>query len=142
MRSTGWAILAATAIAAAQGPAQATCFMVFDRNDNLIYRSTQAPVDMTDPSAKATADRDAMPARGEHLVFTETDQCAPLPFMLGPGASTALTVDAIVAGIPAMSSQQGVPFGSATPGQGVVPSTRVVGATRGGVGVMRAPAGK
>ena len=142
MRSTGWAILAASAIGAAQAPAQATCFMVFDRNDNLVYRSTQAPVDMSDPSAKAAADRDAMRARGDYLVFVETDACAPLTFVLGPGAPTSLTVDAIVAGIPSMGSSQGVPFDSAAPGQGITPTARFVGATRGGVGVMRAqPAG-
>lgn len=143
MRSNGWAILAVTALGATQAPVQATCFQVFDRNDNMIYRSTQAPVDMSDPSAAAVAARDAMRARGEYLVFIETDQCAPLTFMLGPGASTALSVDAIVAGIPSMTSTQGVPFGSAAPGQGITPSTRVVGVSRGGVGVIRAaPAGK
>jgi len=141
MQSKGWAIIAVTVLGSAQ--AQATCFQVFDRNDNMIYRSTQPPVDMTDPSAKAAADRDAMRARGEYLVFIETDPCAPLTFVLGPGASTALSVDAIVAGIPSMTSTQGVPYGSAAPGQGIQPSTRVFGVSRGGVGVMRAaPAGK
>jgi len=140
MRST-WPILAAVMLGAAQAPAQATCFLVFDRNDNLIYRSQQAPVDMSDPNDRAaTAAREAMRARGEYMMYVETDQCAPLTLML-PGTSGALTIDAIVAGIPSMPSPQGVPFDSATPGQGITPSTRFVGASRGGVGVMRATPG-
>ncbi len=140
MRSRWYAVLAAVALAAAQAPAQATCYMVLDRNDNTIYRSQQPPVDM---SERGAAQRDAMRARGEYLMFVETEQCAPLQFVIGPGMSSALSVDAIVAGIPSMTSAQGVPFDSAPPGQGIVPSTRVVGATRGGAGVMRAqPAGR
>jgi hypothetical protein len=142
MRSTWPAVLAAVILGAAFKPAQATCFLVFDRNDNLIYRSQQAPVDMSDPNDRAAAAaRDAMRARGEYMMYVETDQCAPLTMMLAPGTSGALTIDAIIAGIPSMSSPQGVPFDSATPGQGIAPSTRVVGASRGGVGVMRATPG-
>ncbi len=63
--------------------------------------------------------------------------------MTGPGTPGTLSVDQIVGGFPAMATAQGVPYGSASPGQGITPSTRVVGATRGGVGVMRAqPASK
>ena len=142
MRSTWPAVLAALALGAALEPAHASCFFVFDRNDNLIYRSQQAPVDMSDPNdPAAAAARDAMRSRGEYVMFIETEQCAPLTMMLAPGASGALTIDAIVAGIPSMGSSQGVPFDSATPGSSITPSTRVVGASRGGVGVMRATPG-
>ena len=142
MRSTWPVVLAGVMLGAVLKPAQATCFLVFDRNDNLIYRSQQAPVDMSDPNDRAAAAaREAMRARGEYVMYIETDQCAPLTMMLGPGASGALTMDAIIAGIPSMSSPQGVPFDSGTPGSGITPSTRVVGASRGGVGVMRATPG-
>jgi hypothetical protein len=142
MRSTWPVVLAGVMLGAVFMPAQATCFLVFDRNDNLIYRSQQAPVDMSDPNDRAAAAaREAMRARGEYMMYIEADQCAPLTMMLGPGASGELTIDAIVAGIPSMSSTQGVPFGSAAPGSGITPSTRVVGVSRGGVGVMRATPG-
>ena len=40
MRSKGWAIIAVTVLGSAQ--AQATCYFVFDRNDNMIYREHAA----------------------------------------------------------------------------------------------------
>ena len=36
--------------------------------------------------AKAAASRDAMRARGEYLMFVDTDACAPIAFVTGPGA--------------------------------------------------------
>lgn len=136
-------LLAAGAICLAQGPALAnTCYFVYDRNDNVIYRDQQPPVDMSD---RGVAARDAMRQRGEYLVFGESDRCAPLAFLTGPGTPGTLSVDQIVAGYPAMASYDGVPSNSAAPGKGIVPSTRVVGASRGGVGAMRtqpAPRGK
>src|SRR5215831_5007323 len=72
MRSTWPVVLAAVMLGAALKPAQATCFLVFDRNDNLIYRSPQAPVDMSDPNDRAaTAAREAMRARGEYMMYIE-----------------------------------------------------------------------
>jgi len=109
---TWHAILAATALGAAQVPAQATCFFVFDRGDNTIYRGTQPPVDM---SERGAAERDAMRARGEYLLFFETDNCAPITFLTGPGTPGTLSVDAIVAGIPTMAKSDGVATGLAAP---------------------------
>ena len=101
MRYPWHAILAAAALAAVQGSAQATCYFVLDRNDNTIYRGTQPPVDMSDRGA---AERDAMRSRGEYLLYVETDACAPLQFVTGPNAPGTLSVDAIVAGIPSMTT--------------------------------------
>lgn len=94
-------LLAAGVLCLAQGPAlAATCYFVYDRNDNLIYRDTQPPVDLSD---RGTAGRDAMRQRGEYLLFNDTDRCAPLAFLTGPGTPGTLTVDQIVAGYPAMA---------------------------------------
>ena len=101
MRSRWYAILAAAALGAAQAPAQATCYFVLDRNDNTIYRGTQPPVDM---SERGAAERDAMRARGDYLMFVETEPCAPLQFVIGPGTPGTLSVDTIVAGIPSMAT--------------------------------------
>ncbi len=126
MRSPWYAILVAAALGAAQAPAQATCFFVFDRGDNTIYRGTQPPVDM---SERGAAERDAMRARGEYLLFIETDACAPITFLTGPGTPGTLSVDAIVAGIPTMAKSEG---GST----GLVSGTK--GATQTGASAKRA----
>jgi hypothetical protein len=94
-------LLAASALCLAQGPALANiCYFVYDRNDNVIYRDQQPPVDMSDRGAAA---RDAMRQRGEYLLFAESDRCAPLAFLTGPGTPGTLSVDQIVAGYPAMA---------------------------------------
>jgi hypothetical protein len=102
MRSIWCGLLLATgALCLAPAPAlAATCYFVYDRNDNVIYRDTQPPVDM---SARGAAARDAMRQRGEYLLFNETDKCAPLAFLTGPGTPGTLSVDQIVAGYPAMA---------------------------------------
>jgi hypothetical protein len=107
MRPILRAALAAAALAAPA--AQATCYFVIDRNENTIYRSQQPPVDMSDRGA---AERDAMRARGEYLMFTETDKCAPITFLTGPGTPGTLSVDTIVAGIPAMGQGDAAATGS------------------------------
>jgi len=129
-------LLAVSALALPHGTALANnCYFVYDRADNVIYRSQQPPVDMSDRGA---ASRDAMRQRGEYLMYVDTDACAPIAFITGPGTPGTLSVDEIVNGFPAMATAQGVPYDSASPGQGIAPSTRIVGATRGGVGAMRA----
>ena len=128
-------LLAVAALAMPLSPALAsTCYFVFDKRDIVIYRDQQPPVDM---SARGAAARDAMRQRGEYLMFVDTDPCAPLAFLTGPGTPGTLSVDQIVAGYPTSALSRGVMSDSAPPGKGIAPSTRVVGATRGGVGVMR-----
>ena len=55
-------------------------------------------------SDRGGAERDAMRSRGEYLLYVETDACAPLQFVTGPNAPGTLSVDAIVAGIPSMTT--------------------------------------
>jgi hypothetical protein len=100
MRSICWGVLV---VGAALGVPQAlanTCYFVYDRGDNVIYRDQQPPVDM---SARGTASRDAMRARGEYLLFVDTDRCAPIAFLTGPGTPGTLSVDQVVAGFPSMA---------------------------------------
>jgi hypothetical protein len=137
MRST-WcsALLAGVAFGALQAPALATtCYFVYDRSDTVIYRDAQPPVDM---STRGDAARDAMRQRGEYLLFFDTDRCAPLAFLTGPGTPGTLTVDQIVAGYPTMAaSEEGIPANSAAPAKGGATTTRTVGVARGGVGMTR-----
>ncbi len=71
----------ALAFAAASAHAQTiTCYVVIDRNDNVIYRSTTPPVDMSERGAAA---REAMRRRGELLMFVDYDKCPALEFITG-----------------------------------------------------------
>ena len=98
MRSICLSVLAVTAaLGIAQGALANTCYFVYDRGDNVIYRDQQPPVDM---SARGTASRDAMRARGEYLLFVDTDRCAPIA-----GTPGTLSVDQVVAGFPSMAKQ-------------------------------------
>jgi hypothetical protein len=111
MRSIcGCLLLLTVALGVPHGAALASpCFIVFDRGENVIYRDPQPPVDMSD---KGTASRDALRQRGEFLMFIDTDRCAPIAFLIGPGTPGTISVDQIVDGIPTM--------GTSTLGAGVV----------------------
>ena len=91
--------LAAALLLAAGAPGSAaalTCYFVIDRNDNVIYRDTLPPVDLSD---QGTAERDRMRRRGEHLISMESDRCPALEFFTGNAGSSALNVDQVVAGV-------------------------------------------
>lgn len=137
MRSIRWnLLLLGAAFAVAQGVAHANnCYFVYDRNDNVIYRDPQPPVDMSDRGA---ASRDAMRKRGEYLMYYDTEQCAPLAFLTGPGTPGTLSVDQIVGGYPTMLMEGGVMGNAAPPARGGANTVREVGVSRGGVGVTRA----
>lgn len=102
MRSIRWRVLVfGVVLGVAQAPALAnTCYFVYDRSDNVIYRDQQPPVDM---SVRGAASRDALRARGEYLLFVDTDRCAPIAFLTGPGTPGTLSVDQVVAGFPSMA---------------------------------------
>ena len=103
MRSTGYALLLASAVlATVQVEAlAATCYFVFDRNETVIYRDPQPPVDM---SFRGAAARDTLRQRGEFLMFVDTEPCAPLAFLTGPGTPGTLSVDQIVGGYQPMTN--------------------------------------
>ena len=104
------ALLVGAALCVLQAPAQAsTCYFVFDRSDTVIYRDAAPPVDMSIRGAPA---RDAMRQRGEYLLFVDTDRCAPLAFITGPGTPGTLTVDQIVAGYPTLNTSNPISGGS------------------------------
>ena len=94
--------------ALAGGPAAAyTCYTLYDRNDNVIYRDTLPPVDMSDEGAGARA---AMRARGEYLMFFEQDTGPPVVFRMGDAGNVNLNVDRSVAGVaPAVAPAPAAP---------------------------------
>jgi len=89
------ALFAGAVLGVAAVPATAvSCYEVIDRSNAIIYRDTISPVDLSDAGKRA---RDAMRARGELLVFFDTDRCVVLGQTSVAGSPT-LTVDEIVGG--------------------------------------------
>lgn len=103
--------LAVAALAAPAAASALTCYMVLDRSDNVVYRDTYPPIDLSD---QGNAERDAMRRRGEHLIAMEADRCPTLEFFLGNAGSANLNVDQVVGGMPARSLG-GIQASGATP---------------------------
>ena len=95
-------------IAAYSAGAQAfTCYQLFDRSDNVIYRSTLPPVDMSMDGDQA---REALRARGDYLMFVDFDKCPEVEFRFGEAGNRDLSIESVVEGITPMSQvSQGTP---------------------------------
>ena len=74
-----------------------TCYVVFDRADNVIYRDLYPPVDLSDAGR---AERDAMRSRGEFLLFVESDQCPRIEYFTGTAGNVSLRLDETLAPSP------------------------------------------
>lgn len=99
-------MLLTTCAAAVLSPAASafTCYMLYDRNDNLVYRDTISPVDMSEQGAAA---RESMRDRGDYLVVADADRCPQVTFVFGAAGSSTLTVDSIVGGMPVGAGSSG-----------------------------------
>jgi hypothetical protein len=85
------AALLATSLGLAAADARAvTCYVVFDRTDNVVYRDTFPPVDLSDAGK---AEREAMRKRGEFLMFMDAELCPRLEFITGGAGNVALSLD-------------------------------------------------
>jgi hypothetical protein len=78
----------------------ATCYILFDRYDNVVYRNTVPPIDLSDQGSGA---RDALRQQGEYLMVMESEHCAPVTFVFGIAGSKNLSIDETVGGFPAES---------------------------------------
>jgi len=67
-----------------------TCYVVFDRTENVTYRDVYPPVDLSDAGR---AEREAMRSRGEFLMFMESDLCPRLEFFTGVAGTVSLRLD-------------------------------------------------
>ena len=108
MRRKTWSMIAAgTALACAAGLASAmNCYTVLDRNDNVVYRGTIPPIDL---SERGAPERQAMRQRGQHMIAMDADRCPGVEFFTGSAGSSTLSVDQIVGGIvPPMRGQSPV----------------------------------
>jgi hypothetical protein len=89
----------AAALAVSVGTAEAaTCYVLFDRYDNVVYRNTVSPIDLSDQGAAARA---ALRQRGEYLLVMDSNRCPPVTFVFGAAGSKTLSIDDVVGGFPA-----------------------------------------
>lgn len=89
------AVAAMTLIAAHSADA-ITCYTLFDRNDNVVYRDSISPVDLSD---QGTSGRAALQQRGEFLMISEADRCPQVAFVFGNAGTAALSTDEFLNGI-------------------------------------------
>jgi hypothetical protein len=128
-------VLALVALASAAAPAAAfECYVIVDRNNEVIYQDPTPPIDL---SADGAAARDALRARGQQLITLDTQRCPAIDRGRIAGKGGPATVEDIVAGMrPAIafgSARQPAPANDA--GGIVLPDVRPPRATGGGVSV-------
>ena len=107
-RTLARAALALALLAASAGAQAITCYVVFDRNENIVYRETYPPVDMSDRGAAA---RDALRQRGQFLMFVDLDQCPSITFVTGTAGTVGvdLTATMLPTALPTTASPAGPP---------------------------------
>ena len=91
MRPSLLALMVSTAVAlTTPGASAMTCYLVLDRNDNVVYQDIFPPIDLSDAG---DAERKAMRARNEHMIAMETDRCPRLELIAGPGIGTKINLE-------------------------------------------------
>ena len=110
MRLPIWGMIAATAVLASSAGSDAAiqCYTVLDRIDNVVYRGTVPPLDLSD---RGNPEREAMRQRGQHLIAMDSDKCPGVEFFTGSAGSANLSVDQVVGGIRPMTGRS--PAGNA-----------------------------
>jgi hypothetical protein len=85
------ALLLAAGVGLPAGTAHAlTCYVVFDRSENIIYRDHYPPVDLSDAGR---AEREALRNRGEFLLFVEAEECPRIEYFTGVAGTVALRLE-------------------------------------------------
>jgi hypothetical protein len=81
----------------------ATCYVIYDRNDAVVYRDYKAPFDLSDTDSP---EREKLRKQGLHLLVAEFgDECNPVGFISPTTGANTSSVDEIVNGVrPAISS--------------------------------------
>ena len=88
------ALIAGAALGSAMPVPAAMCYEIIDRNDVVVFRDTNSPVDLSAAGASA---REAMRSRGELLVIFDVDTCVVIG-RASPTGGRTLTTDEIVTG--------------------------------------------
>lgn len=130
MRSYLIGLAAACMAFGSPGTASAmTCYLVYNKDDVVIYRDIVPPYDL---SVTNSPERAAERQRGEQMLFAEFDKCDAVGFISATTGGSTATVDDIVAGIqPTIGTRLGGSSAtSGAPGSGraaagaAAPSTR------------------
>ncbi len=66
----------------------------------MLYRATFPPIDM---SPDGDAQRDAMRAAGQFLIFGDTENCPPVEYRFGEAGTRTLSVDNVIGGLRPMT---------------------------------------
>lgn len=95
MRLPAFAAAAATlACALFVGPVLAApCYVIYDRNDTVIYRDYDPPFDLGNTKSP---EREMMRRQGQHLLIAEFEKCNPVGYISAATGGTTATVDEIV----------------------------------------------
>lgn len=93
----------------------AMCYLLVDRNDNVVYRDSYSPIDL---SERGAAERETLRKRGEHLIAMDVERCPAIDYFTGLGGSRNLSVDQVVDGVPVAGGSGARPAPSAAPAKG------------------------
>ena len=90
------ASLAVAIVLLSAGPAAvaAPCYVVFDRNDAIIFRDYKPPFDLSDANSR---EREMMRRQGQHMLVAEFgEDCNPVGCISASTGATAASVEDIV----------------------------------------------
>jgi len=117
------ALAAALAACATLAQAMPTCYTVYDRNGEIVFRAFSPPFDGA--SDFASPGREQMRTRGENLVFFPADFCVPVASVGGIGGRSYTTAEIV----------------AAFPGYAVRPDGSTIGSRYGALPTGATPAG-
>ncbi len=108
-----WIGIAAAFAAVLAGTASAApCYVIYDRNDAVVYRDYVPPFDLSDAGS---AQRAALRARGQHLLIADFDDCFAVGYVSSRTGGSTATVEEIVMRLkPAIDSSIGQPLNAGT----------------------------
>jgi hypothetical protein len=114
------ATLAAALVLGSTGAQAITCYVVFDRSENVIYRDVYPPVDMSEKGATA---REAMRRRGEFLMFGDFERCPTVEFVTGAAGAVNLDLQAAMSTtpLPTAATPAGAPASRPAPAPPAAP---------------------
>ena len=95
--------VAAVLLSAGSAAVAAPCYVIYDRNDAIIYRDYKPPFDLSEPNSR---ERDMMRRQGQHMLVAEFgEECNPVGFISPTTGANTASVEAIVNDVrPAIAS--------------------------------------
>jgi hypothetical protein len=116
--------VAVVLLSASSAAVAAPCYVVYDRNDAVIYRDYKPPFDLSDMNSR---ERDMMRRQGQHLLVAEfIEECNPVGFISPTTGANTASVEAIVNEVrPAVASsvaKSGATQAGARPGATPTPA--------------------